>query len=763
MRTITKFNDNWLFSKTSDFPEIMPEGEQWEKVDLPHTWNAQDGQDGGNDYWRGTAMYVKSFACARPAGERVFLEFRGAAMSAAVCLNGQLLAEHAGGYSTFRVDLTDALAEENLLCVSVDNSENNTVYPQRADFTFYGGIYRDVYLITVPEEHFELIKDGTPAIKVTPKTEGTSAKVIVEAWTQGAADGACVTFTLSAPDSVTGCYVPQDEAEAPAAQTGTVSASVPVIDGYACAAFTIENVHRWDGVDDPYLYTAAAALSVNGEVKDEISSRFGCRSFAIYPDKGFYLNNRPYPLRGVSRHQDRKDAGNAVTLDMMKEDMAVVRDIGANTLRLAHYQQAQEFYDLCDENGIIVWAEIPFITQFMPEGRENTLVQMKELITQCYNHPSIICWGLSNEITAASVVNEELMDNHIELNALCHKLDYTRPTVMAHAFMLEKDSDLIPVADLASYNLYFGWYLGDLQQNDEFFDEYHAMYPDRVIGFSEYGADCNIALHSDHPDKGDYTEEYQCLYHEHILKMIEERPYLWATHVWNLFDFAADGRDEGGKKGENQKGLVEFDHKTKKDAYYLYKAAWSKEPFVHVCGSRYVDRVGDETEIKVYTNQKSVTLNVDGVNVETKDADKVVTFRIPLTGEHTVKAIAWTLADTIRIRKVDAPNPDYSLTGAAPVVNWFDNIEYDETCYSINDTMGELQQNPHSAAILARLMEKAVASRGDVAKASSENKALQQMMARMSLKAMLKQAGPSVADEEQIKALNRALQQIKKG
>ena len=590
MRQIINFNDNWTFHKPDE--TAAP-------VTLPHTWNAVDGQDGGNDYWRGTATYEKHFA--RPElkdGERCYLEFGGAAMTADVILNGNHLAHHEDGYSTFRVDLTDALQDENLLVVSVDNSANDRVYPQMADFTFYGGIYRDVKLILVPAEHFELTKDGTPGIKVTPtvRLKDREAYVMVETWQTGGSE-----VWLDIPT-----------------EHHKEFRRVEAYSGHSVTNIILKNVHLWDGLDDPYLYTVTAKLTQNGEVLDEISTRFGCREFHIDPEKGFFLNGRSYPLRGVSRHQDRVDLGNALTIKEHEEDMALVKEIGANTLRLAHYQHAQEFYDLCDENGIIVWAEIPYISKHMTNGKQNALDQLRELVTQCFNHPSVICWGLSNEITASGAVTEELLQDHRELNELCHELDSTRPTVMAHAFMLEKESPLIPIADLASYNLYFGWYLGELEQNEQFFDEYHALYPDRVIGFSEYGADANTAFHSSQPEKGDYTEEYQCVYHEHMLKLIEERPYLWATHVWNLFDFAADGRDEGGKKGENQKGLVEFDHKTKKDTFYLYKAAWSKEPFVHITGKRYRDRAEEKTQIKVYSNCESVTLTVDGKELETK-------------------------------------------------------------------------------------------------------------------------------------------------
>ena len=734
MRKIISFNDNWNFIKP---------GETAVPVTLPHTWNNADGQDGGNDYWRGTASYEKRFA--KPVLEedgRCFIEFNGAAMTADVTLNGRHLAHHEGGYSTFRVDLTDALQDEILLVVAVDNSENDRVYPQKADFTFYGGIYRDVKLIIVPAEHFELLKDGTPGIKVTPTVhlEDREASVIVETWQQGGAE-----VWVEIP-------------------TGHASEfrRVEAGDGHSMTNIILKNVHLWNGLDDPYLYAVTAKLVKNGQVLDEVSTRFGCRKFHIDPEKGFFLNGRSYPLRGVSRHQDRIGLGSALTLKEHKEDMAVVRELGANTLRLAHYQHAQEFYDLCDENGIVVWAEIPYITKHMTNGKQNALDQMRELITQSYNHPSIVCWGLSNEITASSKVTDELLQDHRELNELCHEMDLTRPTVMAHAFMLEKDSPLIPIADLASYNLYFGWYLGELEQNEQFFDEYHAMYPDRVIGFSEYGADANAAFHSSRPEQGDYTEEYQCVYHEHILKLIEERPYLWATHVWNLFDFAADGRDEGGKKGENQKGLVEFDHKTRKDAFYLYKAAWSREPFVHLCGRRYIDRAEETTEIKVYSNCSEVTLCIDGREAETKSGKTIFTFAVPLTGEHKIEAVSGACRDEMTIRKVAEPNPGYSFGDAGNVVNWFDKEDLKPGFYSIKDKFGELMKNPASAAIVGKIMAKATASRGDVAKEASGNKALQQMMAAMSFESLLKKAGANVVPPEMVRSINDALQKIKK-
>lgn len=729
MRHEILLDQGWSFFKTEHAPV--------ETVTLPHTWNAIDGQDGGNDYYRGTCRYVrklsKSELPALEAGSEVWLEFNGAACTAEVFLNGESLTVHRGGFSRFRVDLTSRLKEENEIAVTVDNSDNDTVYPQKADFTFYGGLYRAVKLLVVPASHFALGYCGTPGIKVTPVVdlEKKTAAVTAEAWVEGGADS--VTFTV-------------------AGQTMTA----PVENGHAAAEVTIENVHLWDGVDDPYLYAATAKLASG----DAVSTRFGCRRFVIDPQQGFLLNGRSYPLRGVSRHQDFWGVGNALTLEHHKKDMEIIREIGANTLRLAHYQHAQEFYDLCDENGIVVWAEIPYITMHMTNGRANTLSQMEELIVQNYNHPCIAVWGLSNEITAASAVNEELLENHRALNDLCHKLDPTRATTMANVFMLDIESPILEIPDVNSYNLYFGWYLGDLEQNDEFFDEYHARFPDRAIGFSEYGADANPQYQAPVCEKGDYTESYQCVYHEHMLQMIEARPWLWATHVWNLFDFGADGREEGGKPGQNQKGLVTLDRELKKDPFYLYKAAWNrKDPFVHLCGGRYVHRTEDVTEIKVYSNQPEVTLYIDDRLVGSQTGKTVFRFQVPVTGKHSVKACAGGCCAVMWIQKVEEPDASYTMPGRAPVVNWFDAGEDDPTCFSVKDKMGEIQANPKAGAIIAQMMARGASSHGDVAEAVKDNPALVKMMGRMTLLSMLKQSGAAKEDIEQI---NRILQGIRK-
>ena len=741
-----ELKDNWMFVKEAENAADAA-SKKGTAVSLPHTWNAVDGQDGGNDYHRGTCWYVTKFQKPElEAGSQVYVEFLGASVIADVYLNGEAVAHHEGGYSTFRVNLTDKLQEENVLAVALNNADNNYVYPQKADFTFYGGLYRMVNLIVVPESHFELDYAGGNGIAVTPTVECDEnrvptgkASVKVETWVTGNADSVVITITGEESESKT----------------------VSVVDGHAEATFELEHVHLWDGVDDPYLYHAKAELS-SGDVTE---TTFGCRSFYTDPEKGFVLNGRVYPLRGVSRHQDRTGAGNALSYEMHKEDMEIIKEIGANTIRLAHYQHAQEFYDLCDEYGMVVWAEIPYITMHMPNGRANTLSQMEELVVQNYNHPSIVCWGLSNEITAATPVDEDLLENHRLLNDLCHKLDKTRFTTMANVFMQETDSPLLDIPDVNSYKLYFGWYLGELEQNDEFFDEYHAKYPDRCIGFSEYGADANPQYQSTNPTHGDYSETYQTVYHEHMLKMIEERPYLWATHVWNMFDFAADGRDEGGKHGVNQKGLVTMDRKLKKDAFYLYKAYWNKEDaFVHICGSRYVDRKEDTTEVKVYSNQTTVSLYVDGTLLETQDGSRIFRFAVPMTGEHEIVAKAGAEEDSIHIRKVEEANPDYVMGEIKDVINWFDDEPYKPECYSIKDKMSEIKASPKAGAILAELMAQApgAESRGDVAESVKDNPNLVRMMGRMTLESMLGHMKDSIT-EEQVKGLNRMLQQIKKG
>ena len=638
MRNKIELMKNWQFTGPDGKTTVL---------DLPHTWNAVDGQDGGNDYWRGICTYRCCFPMPEhnPKAQQVWLQFEGVNSSAHVALNGQDLCIHNGGYSTFRAEITAILKDENVLTVEVDNSINDHVYPQKADFTFYGGIYRTVSLLIVNKNHIALGHFGDTGVRITPTLHETGADIHVETLVEG--DGA-VSVELQDAD-------------------GNVAASAEGAD----TRMRLLEPHLWNGTKDPYLYTCIVRLMSDGKIVDEVTTKVGIRSFSVDSKKGFFLNGKPYPLHGVSRHQDRKGLGNAISREMHDEDMALIREMGANTVRLAHYQHDQYFYDLCDQYGMVVWAEIPYISEHLPHGRENTIHQMKELIYQNYNHPSIVCWGVSNEITISTKDKADMLDNHHELNDLCHRMDSTRLTTLACYAMCGPFNPVAHITDLVSWNLYLGWYVPGLFLNDLWMDFFHLVYPNRPLGFSEYGAEGMPNLHSSHPRRGDHTEEYQAKYHEYMLRCFDRHPWLWATHVWNMFDFAADARDQGGEPGMNHKGLVTFDRKTKKDSFYLYKAWWSDEPFVHICSKRFSDRTENEVEVKVYSNQKTVALYVNGEKLAEQTGERIFKFRIPLTGKIEVKAIAGNHADTAVFCKMDAPNPAYKLVKTkSKSANW---------------------------------------------------------------------------------------------
>ena len=719
-------------------PETMPA--RWDIVNLPHSWNAIDGQDGDNDFYRGTCYYAKQFTkTVLPAADKYFLEIQGANSSADVYVNGKHLTHHDGGYSTWRVDITEALDFNNLLVIAVDNSVNGTVYPQMADFTFYGGLYRDVNIIAVSESHFDLEYYGGPGIAVTPIVEGTTAQVGVEVFVTDKKDDQIIAYRIKDADgNVVGTITSEDTA----------------------VIFEIENVHLWHGRKDPYLYTAEAALIEGKEILDAVSVHFGCRTFEIDPENGFILNGEEYPLRGVSRHQDRWGIGNALLPEHHEEDMDLICEMGATTIRLAHYQHDQYFYDLCDERGLVVWAEIPYISKHMPSGRENTISQMKELITQNYNHPSIVVWGLSNEISIAGS-DEDLLDNHRELNDICHEMDPTRLTTIACVSMCSMEDLYIQIPDVVSYNHYFGWYGGDTSMNGPWFDKFHETYPEIPIGCSEYGCEA-LNWHSSEPFQGDYTEEYQAYYHEELIKQLFTRKYLWATHVWNMFDFGADARNEGGENGQNHKGLVTFDRKYKKDSFYAYKAWLSDEPFAHICGKRYVDRVEDTTKVTVYSNQPEVELFANGVSLGKQTSDvHFFYFDVPNAGVTELKAVAGECTDESVIRKVDVFNEAYRLKEEGAILNWFD-IDAPEGYYSLNDKMSEILKSPQGQAMFGQLMG---GMAGQKVMGFEMTEGMMQMMGGFTMLRLLSLAGGMMnlkLTKEQLLELNAQLNQIPK-
>ena len=695
MRTVTNINHKWAFTKqTTEIPSEIDS--KWDFVNLPHSWNALDGQDGGNDYYRGTAIYAKELDKEDlPEAERYYIEINGANSSADLYVNGKKLAHHDGGYSTWRCDITEHIAQKTMIVLAVDNAPNDRVYPQMADFTFYGGLYRDVNIIGVFASHFDLDYYGGPGIKVTPIVDGNNANVEVEVFLTDAKMGQYLQYTVL-------------DAE------GEVVANVATDD--TKINVTIENVHLWNGRKDPYLYTVEVNLVEDKEILDNISTRFGCRFFEIDPNKGFILNGEAYPLRGVSRHQDRLDIGNALLPEHHAEDIELICEVGATTIRLAHYQHNQYFYDLCDEKGLVIWAEIPYISQHMPGGRENTISQMKELITQNYNHASIFVWGLSNEITMKGAEDPDLLENHNILNDLVHEMDKTRLTTMACVSMCPMDAKIVQIPDTVSYNHYFGWYGGDTTMNGPWFDKFHKAYPNIPIGISEYGCEA-LDWHTSDPKQGDYTEEYQAFYHEELIRCIHERPYLWATHVWNMFDFGADARAEGGENGQNHKGLITMDRKYKKDAFFAYKAWLNPEPMVHICGKRYIDRVEDVTKVTVYSNQPTVELFANGTSlgVQQNNGLPFFYFEVPNAGVTQLVAVAGELKDESFINKVDVFNEAYRLREKSAILNWFE-ITMPEGYLSINSTfkdiMATLQGKMLIMGLFAKMMSKMDGKKG---------------------------------------------------
>ncbi len=746
MREVINFNTKWAFTKNADaVPATLPE--RWEWVTLPHTWNNIDGQDGDNDFYRGTCYYAKKLAKVDlPADKKYYLELQGANSSADVYVNGKKMAHHDGGYSTWRVELTEVLTDENLIVVAVDNSPNEVVYPQMADFTFYGGLYRNVNIIAVEESHFDLENYGGPGIKVTPEISGSNATVTVEAPVIGAKDGQTLVYTIKDKE-------------------GNVVASCDGEVAEGKAQLEIMGVTLWHGRKNPYLYTAEVQLVENGETVDAVSTRFGCRTFKIDPNEGFILNGESYPLRGVSRHQDRWGIGNALLPEHHEEDMDLICEMGATTIRLAHYQHDQYFYDLCDERGMVIWAEIPYISKHMPTGRENTISQMKELVIQNYNHPSIVVWGLSNEISMSGT-DDDLIENHKILNDMVHDMDPTRLTTIACVSMCDIKDPYVQIPDVVSYNHYFGWYGGDTSMNGPWFDKFHATFPNIPIGCSEYGCEA-LNWHTSNPQQGDYTEEYQAYYHEELIKQLFTRKYMWATHVWNMFDFGADARNEGGENGQNHKGLVTFDRKYKKDSFYAYKAWLSDDPFVHICGKRYVDRVEDVTKVTVYSNQPEVELFANGKSLgKQESAEHFFYFEVPNAGETVLVAKAGDCTDESRIRKVEVFNEAYRLREKGAVLNWFDITE-PEGYFSLNDKLSDIMKTEAGRALFMGMMSQVMggsAEKGGMLAGFEMNEGIMKMMEGFTVLRMtsLMSAANVQFTKEQLLGLNAQLNQIPK-
>ncbi len=697
MREIISLNENWTLS--------FPKGDHaTEQVNLPHTWNAVDGNDGNGSYLRTTGVYTRTFTAPKQPreGGRTYVEVLAAALNSTVKVNGQVATTHEGGFSIFRADVTDLCHEgENELTIEVSNEDTPSMYPSSADFTFYGGLYRGVNLISVPDAHFDLDYYGGPGMMVTPvPTEDGGANFTIKSFVTNPADDLTVMY------SIEDCF----GREVASAVRGSADTEVTIY---------VPDAQLWS-MDEPNLYTVVATLQRNNEEVDEIAANVGVRSFKVTPDEGFSINGVPTPLRGVSRHQDRVFEGNALTAEEHYDDAMLIKELGANTIRLAHYQHSQDFYDACDEIGFAVWAEIPFISVFKKgEGaHKHVMEEMKELIIQNYNHPSIMFWGISNEILIGGI-SQELVDTHHDLEKLCKELDPTRLTTIAHVSTTPVNGPMHHITDLESYNHYFGWYGGQMEQNGPWLDQFHAEHPDICIGISEYGCEGIINWHSNTPQCKDYTEEYQALYHEHMAQVFEDRPWVWASHVWNMFDFGCAARNEGGVSGRNNKGLITMDRKTKKDSYFVYQAYWTQTPMVHIAGRRHAQRAGETTEIKVYSNQDTVVLYVNGKEVGQQTAHRVFKFNAALNeGFNTIVAVAGDVKDSITLEKVAEEPGYYTLPEfnerQEGVANWFKQVgsmdltapmEFPEGYYSVKDTMEDLAKNEEALALAAKAVK----------------------------------------------------------
>ncbi|MBQ9748017.1 MAG: beta-galactosidase [Clostridia bacterium] len=696
MRKETVLTHNWYFTKLpqKEIPDYADK--HWKKVTLPHTWNAEDGQDGGADYYRGVCYYLRELnTFDLKEGKEYILYFGAASYDATVYIGKIEVARHKGGYSAFSVNITSYLKKgKNTLVVKVSNAPCDDIYPGLADFTFYGGLHRPVTLIELPDTHFDLGTRCHPGLHVfSDVTEDGAATLHLKSQVRHPDTADTVRYTVSDACGHT------------------------LVELYTSAArsectYRLTSPHLWQGVEDPYLYTVTAELIRHNEVLDCVSTRHGIRRFSVDPARGFLLNGKPTPLRGVSRHQDLLGVGNALTPEDHMRDAAIIREIGANTVRLAHYQHSPEFYDLCDAYGFIVWAEIPFISKMSDSeaAHENALSQLRELIEQNFNHASICFWGIANEITIGGE-KEALPERLRELNQTVKRLDPTRLSTMAQVSMLPIDSEQNQITDLVAYNHYFGWYGGKLTDNEAWLDRFHKRHPTRPLGLSEYGCEGIVTYHGDTPTMGDYSEAYQALYHEHMLRIIGERPWLWGTYVWNMFDFGCDARNEGGVTGRNNKGLVSFDRKIRKDAFYLYKAYWNPEPMIHICGKRYAIRPEGTATIRVYSNLPTLILSVNGIEIDKKDGDHVFVFdKIPVVeGVQTVSVHAGDVRDTAVFTFQREIPAHYRLTedAAHGVTNWFEDktvpqtpLTFREGYYSIRHTLGDLLKSKAAADVI---------------------------------------------------------------
>ena len=607
----TLLDSGWKFqsgettgAEQSDFNDSS-----WQKISIPHNWGWEQAQQ-GRHFYRGPGWYRRELNISPETGKRYFLRFEAASLVADVYLNGTKLGEHRGGFGAFCYEITGKLSADgtNRLAVRVSNKAEPDIAPLSGDFSVYGGLYRPVHLIETAAENFTLTDHGSPGVAWL-QTSVTKKKAVLDVVAQissGTRQKQPLTLVATVLDA-DGKPVADNRQEIVLATNVTAPYWLRV---------TVPHPHLWNGRPDPYLYKAVIELRSGDKVVDSVEEPLGLRFYAVDPDKGFFLNGKPYSLHGVNKHQDRFNKGWAVSEADLDEDMALIKEIGATVVRCAHYQHSDYFYSLCDKAGILVWAEIPQVNEINPSEQfeETSRNQLLDLIRQNINHPSIFVWSLFNEIRAGTPdPHRELQD----LKMVANGEDPTRPAIAATCTSELPEMNKIP--DWLGWNIYPGWYSG-WGTKDDFGKSLDARRQDsRRGGFcvSEYGAGANVIQHEQNPkqpkpDGQWHPEEWQAEVHEAAWAAMKQRPFVWGTFVWNMFDFAVSTRHEGGVPGRNDKGLVTYDRKTKKDAFYFYKANWSDEPMLYIASRRFTERTNAVTDVKVYSNARKVELVVNG-------------------------------------------------------------------------------------------------------------------------------------------------------
>ncbi len=594
----------------------------WQGVTLPHTWNAQDGETKG--YFRGDGWYRRKLQIgAELAGKELYLRFEGANRRAEIFVNGKRAGGHVGGTEAFVVDVTSLVrAGENDVVVHVDNKRDLDSPPLQADFTFFGGLYRAVELVAVDPVHISLNDFASPGVYVTtPRITGDAATVQVRT----------LVDNSSAASATPQVDVQVVDAEGKAVAEGATSRAVAGgKSGEAVTEVTVASPHLWNGVRDPYLYSVRVMLKQGDAVVDSVAQPLGIRTMRLDPEAGFYLNGKPYPLYGVCRHQDRQGEGWAISEEDQLQDIAIIREMGCTAVRLPHYPHSSFFYGLCDKEGLVVWAEIPVVDRLGSSEAftENARRQYTELIRQNFNHPSIAFWSAGNEVDDSggnfNTKGPAVYPWFKKMAELGHELDPSRFTAAAFREHFFPPADN---ADVFGLNIYLGWYNDTYNDVEGYLKKHEANGERGKFAVTEYGAGASIYFHSENPVKMDHTEEYQNLYHEHNWKVLKNHPEVWGKYIWNMFDFAVGGRTEGDHAGINDKGLVTYDRKVKKDAFYFYKASWSQEPTVYITSRRFSVRGLEQIPIKVYSNAGEVNLRVNGVEIGRRGPAEDVMFQ----------------------------------------------------------------------------------------------------------------------------------------